>query len=202
MALRDAVQGHNSSIAVDCVERYIDSEAALDDACGNSNFLVLCADQPRLKLKAWVNAVILSRRLPSIAMTGNWVGPVVIPYESPCYVCQARWYRSRLADPQSFIAQVLTNPTPPRAAFGPGVVAVAGFFAAAVLHYLTDTLDRRQTTNSFRINLSGDVESIEYVRYRDCPSCGTMANRLRPSASLLAPLAEKFPCSDVGAPTQ
>jgi hypothetical protein len=171
-AIRDVLTDHNSNIKVTCHQRFIDSRSAVETIAKDANFLVLCADQPRIKIRAWVAAAVQSMNLPSIAMASNWIGPVTIPHRSPCYLCQSRIYRNHISDPHGFIQRASQEATPNRAAFGPGVASVAGPIASAIIHTLTDTLDSRMLSSAFRVSPSGDFETQQFIRYRDCPSCG------------------------------
>ena len=69
------------------------------------------------------------------------------------------------------IAVIITVSTPHRAAFGPGVASVAGPMASAIIHTLTGTLNPRMFSNAFRVSASGDFETQQFLRYRDCPAC-------------------------------
>jgi hypothetical protein len=171
--LANVVRAHNSAVQVRTVSRYIESQADVVDVLSGANFLSLCADQPRLKIRAWVGSAVLATRTPAIMMAGSWIGPIIVPFVSPCHLCQARGYRGRFADPASFTRRALNEPLPARAAFGPGVSVVAGFISSAILHFLTGTHDPATLTKSFRISRSGMAEEISYVRYRDCPACAS-----------------------------
>lgn len=171
--IKNVISVHNRKTKVTCIREYIDGEASVLHVCKTASFLALCADQPRVKIRAWVSQVVLALRLPSIAMASSWIGPVMVPFLSPCYICQARSYRSRIADQRGFVNRALNEPLPARAAFGPGVAVTAGFMASAIIHHLTGTLEPVMRTQAFRVSMSGNLETHSYVRYRDCPSCGS-----------------------------
>lgn len=170
--IREVLIEHNSKTQVTCHPHFITSQKDVEKFAKESHFLALCADQPRIKIRAWVAAAVQLMNLPSMAMAANWIGPVTLPNASPCYLCQSRTHRNRIADPHSFIKRATQESTPHRAAFGPGVASVAGPMASAIIHTLTGTLNPRMLSNSFRVSSSGDFETQEFIRYRDCPACG------------------------------
>ena len=167
--LREFLLTHNSKTRVTAVHEFVDSEQSLQKVCDGATFLALCADQPRIKIRAWAAAVVLKTRLPSIAMASTWIGPITVPFQSPCYVCQARTYRSRISDQRHFVRRSLDQPLPVRAAFGPGIAATAGFLASAIIRHLAGVLDVQMYSRAFKVGPSGDVDIQEYRRYRDCP---------------------------------
>lgn len=174
--LREILLAHNSNTRVTAVHEFVDSEASLQKVSQGATFLALCADQPRIKIRAWTSAFVLKTQLPSVAMASTWVGPVTVPFRSPCYVCQARTYRSRVSDQRQFVRRSLDQSLPARAAFGPGIAATAGFLASAIVRHLTGVLDTQLYYQAFKIGLSGEVDRLEYRRYRDCPACGRISS--------------------------
>jgi molybdopterin/thiamine biosynthesis adenylyltransferase len=170
--IREVLIAHNSKTQVTCHPHFITSQEDVEQFAKKSHFVALCADQPRIKIRAWFAAAVQLMNLPAIAMAANWIGPVTLPNCSPCYLCQSRTHRNRIADPQGFIKRATQESTPHRAAFGPGVASVAGPMASAIIHTLTGTLNPRMLSNAFRVSASGDFETQEFIRYRDCPACG------------------------------
>ena len=169
--IREVIIEHNSKTQVICHPHFIASREDVEKFAKEAHFLALCADQPRIKIRAWVAAAVQLLNLPSMAMAANWIGPVTLPNCSPCYLCQSRTHRNRIADPHGFIKRATQESTPHRAAFGPGVASVAGPMASAIIHTLTGTLNPRMFSNAFRVSASGDFETQQFLRYRDCPAC-------------------------------
>ena len=170
--IRKVLIEHNSKTLVTCHPQFISSREDVEKVAKEAQFLALCADQPRIKIRAWVASAVQFMNLPSMAMASNWIGPVTIPQRSPCYLCQSRSHRNRIADPHGFIKRASQESTPHRAAFGPGVASVAGPMASAILHTLAGTLNPRMLTHAFRVSAFGDFETQQFIRYRDCPACG------------------------------
>lgn len=176
-ALARRLTEHNSAVSVSPHACFVESLAAAIDLTKTSSFIALCADQPRFKIRAWIGAASLANRVPYMAMGGGWIGPISQPFESPCYVCQARTYRARFADPASLIKKGLNEPTPARASFAPRPTIVASFMAAAIIHHLVGSAQSDDYSRSFRLGMRGELEEQRYVRYRDCQACGTEAQK-------------------------
>jgi molybdopterin/thiamine biosynthesis adenylyltransferase len=164
---------YESRMNVVCRAEHVTSE---DDALKlfeGIDFCVLCADQPRLLIDKWIGEASLGARVPYMSMSGTWVGPISVPFASPCYVCQARFNRSKISDFDGFVRATAENPLPPRAAFGPGPSLTAAFMACAVIEYLAKINPPRCMFERFNINLWGECEREKLVRYCDCPKCGS-----------------------------
>ncbi|MEH7977464.1 HesA/MoeB/ThiF family protein [Pseudomonas aeruginosa] len=170
--LREILLEHCSQVQVEVLPNYVDSLEEAHRAAREASFLLLTADQPRLNIREWIGKASLALGTPYLAMASNWIGPLSIPFRSPCYLCQARTYRSRYADPVSLLQKVTSEPLPARAAFGPRPALVASFMAAAIIHYLSDTYSLDLLFESFKVSLDGQGERQVYVRYRNCPACG------------------------------
>lgn len=169
--LKEIMTAHNSTTKVIAVNEYISSLEQVCEQTKGADFIVLCADQPRLDIRAWIGKASIVNEVPFLAMGSNWVGPISVPYLSACYLCQARTYRSRYADAQSFVKKITLNPLPARAAFGPGPTIIAGFMASAVIHYLAGQGAEELLHKSFRVSRLGHVEHMTYTKYRDCAAC-------------------------------
>lgn len=170
--LREVIAAHRSGARVEAIPRFIDSRESAVDVIRGSSFVVLCADQPRFLIRSWIGEASLQERIPYMAMAGRWVGPISVPFQSPCHVCRARHYRARFADPGGYVSKVQREPLPTRAAFGPGPAATAGLMSSNILHFLAGCGYEEILQRSFTVTRLGAVEYINYVRYRDCPACG------------------------------
>ncbi|QJI29621.1 hypothetical protein HKK55_13120 [Pseudomonas sp. ADAK18] len=171
--LRNLLLSHHSHLEVETLNTFVDSQERANEITTGVDFLILTADQPRLKIREWIGKASLSLHVPYLAMGGNWIGPISVPYYSPCYLCQARTYRSRYSDPISFLEKVVKEPLPDRAAFGPRPALVASFVASTTLHYLSGTGTERSLFESFKVSLDGNTERLAYRRYRNCAACAT-----------------------------
>ncbi|WP_085600516.1 MULTISPECIES: ThiF family adenylyltransferase [unclassified Pseudomonas] len=169
--LRDILLAQHSPVRVEALTSYVDSQEQALSAASGTEFILLTADQPRLKIREWIGKASLALRTPYLAMASNWIGPISVPFQSPCYLCQARTYRSRYADPASFLQKLTAHPLPARAAFGPRPALVASFMTSTILHFLTGNSSQEALFESFKVSLDGYTERQAYIRYRNCPAC-------------------------------
>jgi len=163
----------DSEVSVTCREDYVRDESQAIALTRECNFIILCADQPRLLIHKWIGEASIHHRIPYIAMAGSWVGPIGVPFVSPCYVCQARYNRLRMADYPGYLRAVAAAPLPARPGYGPGVAFNAAMIANAVIEYVAGIETELSPYRRFRCDLWGHFSSEELVRYRDCPRCGS-----------------------------
>ncbi|WP_457362526.1 HesA/MoeB/ThiF family protein [Pseudomonas sp. TE3610] len=180
--LAETLQAHNSQTQVQVVPEFVSGAKQAQSLTAGSNFIVLCADQPRLEIRAWIGQASIFNRIPFMAMANNWIGPISVPFVSSCYLCQAKTYRSRYADAASFVKKITVDPLPARAAFGPGPTIIAGFMSSAILHFLAGHGEDDLLFNSFSVSRLGHLERMEYPRYRGCAVCGNVKNNETTSA--------------------
>lgn len=169
--LRDVILANNAAVRIEAIDGCIGTQEDADAAVDGCDLVVLCADQPRFDLRNWVGKASLGQGVPSIAMAGQWVGPLSVPGQSPCHVCVGRFHGSRIADPAGFVAS-LQGATPERESFGPRPLILAGFMASTVLRYLTRIDTETPLHRRFRVDVMGRVEEEQIVRYRNCFLCG------------------------------
>lgn len=174
--LREILMHHSSQVKVENIAEFINSQKQAVTAVRGTDFVLLTADQPRLKIREWVGKASLELHIPYLAMASNWIGPISVPFNSLCYLCQARNYRSRYPDPTSFVKKLIEEPLPDRSAFGPRPASVASFMASTILHFLSGNSTKKSLFESFKVSLGGDLERLTYTRYRNCPACGTLTS--------------------------
>lgn len=82
---------------VEVVESFVEGpEHALRLLEGKGiDFVLLCADAPRMVLNRWINQACVSLRLPYINAFAGVAGPIYLPGESPCFGCVEGLFRSR-----------------------------------------------------------------------------------------------------------
>ncbi|CAN5217262.1 hypothetical protein BH10PSE18_BH10PSE18_27780 [soil metagenome] len=171
-ALRKVIEENNSETTVETVESFVDGYEIASEVIENCDFVVLCADQPRFKIKGWIGKTCLERNVPHLLMAGKWVGPIMHPYISPCYLCLGRNHASKISDVRGLVEATVTADITLRASFGPRPLIVAGLMSSAIIHYLSG-IDRETFLNKrYSIGLFGSLEVEEIHRYRDCPACG------------------------------
>ena len=172
-ALADVITANNSCTEIKMINRFVESASDAAEALQGCNFVVLCADQPRFKIKGWIGQASLDQKVPLMTMAGQWVGPVSDPFKSPCYACIARLHGAQFSDAPGLINSQCQSATPPRGSFGPRPLILAGQISAVVIHYLTGIDKETPLHRRFRISMFGDFEEEKMIRYKDCRACGS-----------------------------
>lgn len=175
--LANHISENNPDTNVRVISNYILSYEHALDFLANHDFVVLCADEPRFKIKAWTGQVCLSKNIPLLIMANKWIGPILVKDKSPCYACLGRYHSSQL--PYAKLALHLNQlEVPPRPSFGPQPFVVAGYMASLVLMYLSG-IDKETFLNKrFQINLFGAGREERVTHYMDCRICGSVIENI------------------------
>lgn len=170
--LANHIESNNPDTRVRKINKFIYSYENAMDFLSNHDFVILCADEPRFKIKAWTGQVCLGNNIPLLIMANKWIGPILLKDKSPCYACLGRYHSSQL--PYARLALYLDElQNPPRSSFGPQPFVVAGYMSSLVLMYLAG-IDRETFLNKrFKINLFGVGKEERVTRYIDCKICGS-----------------------------
>lgn len=169
--MKRTLEDYEPLVQVKAVVSHIDSLACALEQLKGFDLVVLCGDQPRLQLHTWVGEASLVNGVPYIAMGGNWVGPISIPYKSPCYICQARFNRAHMPDYEGFVTATLATEVPPRAAFGPGAVLMASLMSTICVEFLAKVAPEKYYFERFKCGVWKENIVHKLVRYRDCRRC-------------------------------
>lgn len=176
LALKKVLNAYEPKADIKTLELFIDSQDLADTLLKSFDIVILCADEPRLLLHSWIGEASIRNNFPYIAMGSNWVGPISIPLQSPCYICQARYHRAKMADYDGFVKLTIQSEVPPRAAFGPGPVLVGAMMSAMVIEYLSGINRTTHTFTRYRYNIWNEANSEELVRYKNCSRCSPQHN--------------------------
>ncbi|MBC3195507.1 HesA/MoeB/ThiF family protein [Pseudomonas poae] len=171
VVMKRVLEEYEPLVKVTPVESHIDSLSCALERLKGFDLVVLCGDQPRLQLHTWVGEASLVNNVPYIAMGGNWVGPISIPYKSPCYICQARFNRAHIPDYEGFVTATLATEIPPRAAFGPGVVLMASLMSTICVEFLAEVAPEKYNFERFKCGIWKENTVQKLVRYTDCRRC-------------------------------
>jgi len=169
--MKRVLSAHQPSSRITAISKYIQDQQAAIQLTKSFDLIILCADEPRLFIHTWIGEASIENRVPYLAMGANWVGPISVPYLSPCYICQARYHRAKISDYDSFIRATLTTPVPPRAAFGPGPVLVGAMMSTMVVEFLAGINSTTHTLTRYQYNIWKNATSETLVRYTNCSRC-------------------------------
>lgn len=162
---------NNPNANVNKVNSFINSYEDAENFIAGHDFVVLCADEPRFKIKAWVGKFCYSHNIPLLIMADKWIGPIIVPNKSPCYGCLGRHHTSRMENVKTAL-YLNKNELPPRASFGPEPIVVAGYFSSLVILYLSKIDQESYTHKRLKVNLFGMGQEERVSRYTDCVICG------------------------------
>lgn len=168
--LKKSILANNKNIKVECVKEFISSYNMAFNLLDGYDFVLLCADEPRMKIKAWIGKACFERDIPLLIMANQWIGPILKKNRSPCYACLGRYHLSKMPN-KNILNHLDLNNIPPRASFGPIPFIVAGYLSSIVILYLTG-IDRETFLNKrLEFSLFGvGVEEI-VTKYTDCLIC-------------------------------
>jgi hypothetical protein len=137
-ALAKRLLAFDGRARIEPVREFLSSQEQAFELLKDSDFVLMCADAPAIRLHAWVGEACLRQRVPYLAMAGPWIGPLFVPSYSPCYMCQSRFNARVLPDVELHLKTFLDAPHEPvRPAFGPGPNLTACFMASATIEYIT-----------------------------------------------------------------
>ena len=85
--LKSRLKLQNPYTKITPMRQYVTSKKDFMDIINGKDFVILCADKPLVKLGRWLNKVALSERIPYLGVSGNWIGPICIPFKTPCFEC-------------------------------------------------------------------------------------------------------------------
>lgn len=103
IVIKSKLVAFDRKIKVTPVNRFITRESSLKKYISHKDMVVLCGDEPRGKINAWVGETCFQHKVPYISMAGSWVGPLFVPYKSPCYVCQTNFNSKEITDFEKYV---------------------------------------------------------------------------------------------------
>jgi bacteriocin biosynthesis cyclodehydratase domain-containing protein len=170
MEIQASTQSFES--AEDCVR-------VLDD---NVDLLLLCQDDVRPLLNDWINTACLETGttwLPAwLEGPVGYIGPTVVPYQTPCFICYQIRKQETLDDYDEFMAfdNHLRSGRDERVTYG-STAALAGsvgsLSAWEAICVLTRVTRAASYSRLLKVNLLESRTTVHPVwKYPHCPACG------------------------------
>jgi molybdopterin-synthase adenylyltransferase len=172
------LRSFNSAMTVTTEARRLESEADIAEFIAGSDVVIDAADWPAHEIERWCNSACFEAGIPYITMSHfppvARVGPLYVPGETGCYVCQEISYRRDYPLFDIAIEQRRAKPSP-AATLGPACGLIGGQVGMEILHLLTG-LSRPATQGVAYIY---DLRTMEVKRELvvpepECPICGEM----------------------------
>jgi molybdopterin-synthase adenylyltransferase len=168
----------NSGMKITAEARRLESEEDIAEFIAGSDVVIDAADWPAHDIERWCNAACFAAGIPYITMSHfppiARVGPLYVPGETGCFICQEIGYRREYPLFDIAIEQRRAKPSP-AATLGPACGLIGGQVAMEVLHLLTG-LSRPSTQGVSHIYdlRTMDVKREPVVPEPECPICGEM----------------------------
>ncbi len=179
------LRAFNTAMKVTATRRRLESEAELADFIAGADVVIDAADWPAHDIERWCNAACFELGIPYITMSHfppiARVGPLYVPGETGCFICQEIAYRREYPLFDEVIEQRRALPSP-AATLGPACGLIGGQVGMEVIHLLTG-LARPSTQGVAHIYdlQTMEVKREEVVPEPECPVCAHLqpANRVK-----------------------
>lgn len=179
------LRAFNTAMKVTATRRRLESEAELADFIAGADVVIDAADWPAHDIERWCNAACFELGIPYITMSHfppiARVGPLYVPGETGCFICQEIAYRREYPLFDEVIEQRRALPSP-AATLGPACGLIGGQVGMEVIHLLTG-LARPATQGVAHIYdlQTMEVKREEVVPEPECPVCAHLqpANRVK-----------------------
>jgi bacteriocin biosynthesis cyclodehydratase domain-containing protein len=172
------LRAFNSRMRITTASRRLESEEDIAEFIAGSDVVIDAADWPAHEIERWCNSACFAAGIPYITMSHfppiARVGPLYVPGQTGCFVCQEIGYRREYPLFDVAVEQRRAKPSP-AATLGPACGLIGGSVAMEVLHLLTG-LSRPASQG---IALIYDLRTMEVKREPvkpepECPICGGM----------------------------
>jgi bacteriocin biosynthesis cyclodehydratase domain-containing protein len=176
IAAAERLGAFNSAMGVEVREERLDSEEAVADAIAGSDIVIDAVDWPALEIEHWVNSACFESGIPFIAMSHfppvARIGPLFVPGETGCYVCQESAFRRSYPLYDVVMEQQRAKPSP-GATVGSACALIGGQVGLDIVHHLTGLARPLTHGVSHILDLrTGELEHEQVVAEPTCPVCG------------------------------
>jgi molybdopterin-synthase adenylyltransferase len=176
----------NSAMRTTTDNRRLESQADIAEFIAGSDVVIDAADWPAHDIERWCNAACFEAGIPYITMSHfppiARVGPLYVPGETGCYICQEIGYRREYPLFDVAVEQRRAKPSP-AATLGPACGLIGGQVALEVLHLLTGLAEPSTQGVAHIYDLrTMEVKREPVVPEAECPVCGDMPPQPRERA--------------------
>jgi bacteriocin biosynthesis cyclodehydratase domain-containing protein len=171
----------NSTTKFTAEARRLESQDDIAEFIAGSDVVIDAADWPAHDIEHWCNAACFEAGIPYITMSHfppvARVGPLYVPGETGCYICQEISYRRDYPLFDVAVEQRRAQPSP-AATLGPACGLIGGQVALEVMHLLT----RLAKPSTHGVAHIYDLRTMEVKREPvvpepSCPVCGEMEHQ-------------------------
>jgi len=174
----------NSSIRITAEAKKLGSVTEIEAVIADAHMVIDAIDWPAHDIERWCNEACFNLRIPYITM-GHFppiarVGPLYVPGQTGCYVCQEIEWREKHPDFDA-ITDALRAKTSPAGNLGPACGFIGGLVGMEVMHHLTGlappSLLGRSTIYDLR---TMEANQTPVPHNPSCPICSSRPRRQRP----------------------
>lgn len=172
----ERLRAFDSACPITATRRRLESEGDIAEFIAGSDIVIDAADWPAHDIERWCNAACFKAGIPYLTMSHfppiARVGPLYVPGETGCFVCQEIAYRREYPLFDVYIEQRRAKPSP-AATLGPACGLIGGHVALDVMHLLTG-LSKPSTHGVAHLYdlRTMAVKHEPVVPEPDCPVCG------------------------------
>ncbi|HEX7278468.1 MAG TPA: TOMM precursor leader peptide-binding protein [Solirubrobacterales bacterium] len=172
------LQDFSSRLRLTALEKRLESEEEIAELIDGYDFVIDAVDWPSHEIERWVNSACFGTGIPYIAMSHfppvARVGPLYVPEETGCFLCQEAAYRRDYPLFDTAIEQ-LRGKESPAATLGPGAGLVGNLVALEILHHLTGLAKPATLGTAVTVDLRTlTVEREAVPREPGCAVCGEL----------------------------
>lgn len=165
-----------SDCRITATEQRLESQADIAEFIAGSDFVVDAADWPAHDIERWCNGACFEAGIPYITMSHfppvARVGPLYVPGETGCFICQEISYRREYPLFDVVIEQRRAQPSP-AATLGPACGLIGGQVGLEVMHLLTGLAEPSTKGIAHMYDLrTMEVKREPVVPEPECPVCG------------------------------
>jgi len=182
------LRAFNTAMKVTATTRRLESEAELADFIAGADVVIDAADWPAHEIERWCNSACFEAGIPYITMSHfppiARVGPLYVPGQTGCFICQEIAYRREYPLFDEVIEQRRALPSP-AATLGPACGLIGGQVGMEIVHLLTGLAPPATQGVAHIYDLrTMDVRREEVVPEPECPVCAHLqpAERMKEAA--------------------
>jgi molybdopterin-synthase adenylyltransferase len=174
-AAREQLGALNSDVEFEGRQVAIGGVAEAEEYVDGLDFIALTADYPPGALRRWVAQACAARRVPYAIYGAMLMGPLVSPFETPCYGCYEALMRQHDPDYGSLQQQASALPEVQSAPTFIGPIA-AGLMTKDVVLYIAGAGRGPSVGSVLRFDPQTNAcTALALERRDDCAYCGTEA---------------------------
>lgn len=172
--LAPALESLNPRAQYEWIDTRVEEPEQMESILQGTDFALLAADTPYLRINDWFNHTCLALRVPyslaGCSQIDGTVGPMTIPFQTSCFSCQS-YDRTDLFSGPDYVVEANKQRRAP--SFAPIISSLASINAGEVVKYLTGWATPSILNRKLAVNFATlKFEFKDAPRRPDCVECG------------------------------